>query len=344
MPKRSRTAEPEASDASNIRPRFLFVPPIEAARAASQHAIVTPGEPIPAEPGFLRGHGTLVRHDGALIATVAGVVERVNKLVSVRPLRSRYVGEVGDVVVGRVLEVGQKRWKVDVRGRQEAVLMLSSINLPGGEQRRRTAEDQLNMRHFYVEHDLVSAEVQAFFQDGSMSLHTRSLMYGKLSNGVLVEVTPSLMKRLKQHFHAFDFGVHAIFGMNGYVWVSARKPGAGSTAAATAANEEAGAAAAAAAAAAESDVSDAPLTIEERERVCRVRNALVGLDQLCVAVSPASVTEVYNASIAQGVPPKDMLLPQVLPQICRTVLLGGELAPPAAGAAAPTAEEDESFQ
>eukprot|EP00966_Prymnesium_polylepis_P245250 5673468-Prymnesium_polylepis.1 len=94
--------------------------------------------------------------------------------------------------------------------------MLSSINLPGGEQRRRTAEDQLNMRQFYVEHDLVSAEVQAFFQDGSMSLHTRSLKYGKLQGGVLVVVAPSLMKRLKQHFHRFDFGVDVIFGMNGY--------------------------------------------------------------------------------------------------------------------------------
>ena len=40
-----------------------------------------------------------------------------------------------------------------------------------------------------------------------MSLHTRSLKYGKLQGGVLVEVAPSLMRRLKQHFHHFDFGV-----------------------------------------------------------------------------------------------------------------------------------------
>ena len=40
-----------------------------------------------------------------------------------------------------------------------------------------------------------------------MSLHTRSLKYGKLQGGVLVEVAPSLMRRLKQHFHRFDFGV-----------------------------------------------------------------------------------------------------------------------------------------
>jgi hypothetical protein len=43
--------------------------------------------------------------------------------------------QVGDVVVGRVTEVAQKRWKMDVNGRQDAALMLSSVNLPGGVQR-----------------------------------------------------------------------------------------------------------------------------------------------------------------------------------------------------------------
>ena len=156
-------AEATSSDAEAWAASFRFVPGAQAALAApqSQLPLVTPGEPIPTEPGCLRGHGTLLRADGALVATVAGVVERVNKLVSVRPLRSRYIGEVGDVVLCRVLEVGQKRWKVDVQARQHGVLMLSSINLPGGEQRRRTAEDQLNMRQFYVEGDVLSAEARA---------------------------------------------------------------------------------------------------------------------------------------------------------------------------------------
>eukprot|EP00960_Hanusia_phi_P068260 766798-Hanusia_phi.AAC.4 len=37
--------------------------------------------------------------------------------------------------------------------------MLSSVNLPEGEHRRRTYEDQLNMRTLFVEGDLVSAEI-----------------------------------------------------------------------------------------------------------------------------------------------------------------------------------------
>lgn len=36
------------------------------------------------------------------------------------------------------------------------------------------------MRDFFSEGDMVVAEVQAFFADGGVSLHTRSLKYGKV--------------------------------------------------------------------------------------------------------------------------------------------------------------------
>ena len=181
------------------------------------------------------------------MATTCGVVERVNKLVSVRPLRSRYGAEVGDVVVGRVLEVSRarqqrcataerapsgrsapraaaaqalaeppawpacptwvgrgsswpvgwrrragqggrvvpplspshrqppltvrlpaaraqvagKRWRVDLGSKGEATLLLSAVNLPGGVQRRRTAEDELNMRALFAEGDAISVGARA---------------------------------------------------------------------------------------------------------------------------------------------------------------------------------------
>lgn len=40
---------------------------------------------------------------------------------------------MGDVVVGRIVKVMQKRWKVDINAPLEGVLLLSSINLPSGE-------------------------------------------------------------------------------------------------------------------------------------------------------------------------------------------------------------------
>ena len=170
------------------------------------------------DSGFMRGHGTYMADD-VLFASVAGVVERVNKLISVTPLKTRYNGEIGDVVVGRVVEVQQKRWKVDIKSRLDSVLLLSSVNLPGGELRRRSAEDELSMRRYLSEGDLISAEVQNIYNDGSLSLHTRSLKYGKLGQGVMVQVSPSLVKRRKTHFHQLPVGASVILGNNGFVWI-----------------------------------------------------------------------------------------------------------------------------
>jgi len=58
------------------------------------------------------------------------------------------------------VQLGDKRWKVDVGGRQHALLLLSSVNLPGGIQRRRTQEDSLNMRAFFSENDVISVRAR----------------------------------------------------------------------------------------------------------------------------------------------------------------------------------------
>jgi len=194
------------------------------------HQLVSPGDVITRDTGYMRGHGTYMKQaassgsgnadsGGILYATVAGVVERVNKLITVTPPKTKYQGEIGDVVVGRITEVQQKRWKVEVNSRLDAVLQLSSVNLPGGELRRRTAEDELTMRKYLVEGDLISAEVQNLYSDGAVALHTRSLKYGKLSQGTLVTVSPSLIKRRKTHFHQLPCGASVILGNNGYVWI-----------------------------------------------------------------------------------------------------------------------------
>jgi exosome complex component RRP4 len=99
--------------------------------------------------------------------------------------------------------------------------MLSSINLPGGVQRRKLESDELQMRTYFQEGDLLVAEVQMLMSEGTMSLHTRSLKYGKLRNGTLVIVPSTLVVRLKSHFHSLQCGVDMILGMNGYIWVQA---------------------------------------------------------------------------------------------------------------------------
>ncbi|KAK6164725.1 hypothetical protein DH2020_001589 [Rehmannia glutinosa] len=199
------------------------------------------------EDAILKGHGT-AEMDGRVVATLCGVVERVNKLVYVRSLRARYKPEIGDIIIGRVIEVAPKRWRLEINFSQDAVLMLSSMNLPDGIQekcidqlheqndnlmnavqalflalafqRRRTAIDELNMRTIFEENDVICAEVRGFQHDGCLHLQARSQKYGKLKRGQLLTIPPYLVKKRKQHFHHLDqYGIDLILGCNGFIWV-----------------------------------------------------------------------------------------------------------------------------
>ena len=99
---------------------------------------------------FMRGHGTYLDSVRShLKASIAGVVNKVDRYLCVEPVENaRYLGKVGHVVIGRVLKVDQNRWIADVQSRLDAYLPLASINLPGGENRRRIEDDERNMRQY----------------------------------------------------------------------------------------------------------------------------------------------------------------------------------------------------
>ncbi|PXF45489.1 Exosome complex component RRP4 [Gracilariopsis chorda] len=249
--------------------------------------ITSPGSVIPTEDHSVRARGTLLscgESGNVLTATRAGVISRVNKLVMVMPLRSRYIPETGDVVVGRVVEIANKRYKMDVNATKHAFLLLTAINLPGGVHRRRNQEDELNMRQYFKEGDLVSAEVQERRKDGSVALHTRSLRYGKLSAGQLVTVQSELVKRAKKHFHELPCGVHTILGNNGFIFLSQTRKGA--------------------------------ISLEMRRRIARVANSILALDSEFIAIGPDTIMDVYQTSLANGVEVKDMCTPDVVKSIC----------------------------
>ncbi|KAG5211039.1 hypothetical protein R6Z07F_003737 [Ovis aries] len=261
-------------------------------RESKKHLVV-PGDTITTDTGFMRGHGTYMGEE-KLIASVAGSVERVNKLICVKALKTRYNGEVGDIVVGRITEVQQKRWKVETNSRLDSVLLLSSMNLPGGELRRRSAEDELAMRGFLQEGDLISAEVQAVFSDGAVSLHTRSLKYGKLGQGVLVQVSPSLVKRQKTHFHDLPCGASVILGNNGFIWVYPTPEHKEDDAGGFIANLE-------------------PVSLADREVISRLRNCIVSLATQRMMLYDTSILYCYEASLPHQI--KDILKPEIMEEI-----------------------------
>ena len=187
----------------------------------SRPPVVAPGDLLAGESkNWLHGKGTYPNGEGQLQASLCGEIQIQQRMVRVEPAVSRYTGATGDCVVGRVSTVGVGRWRVDLGGHLEAVLLLQNVNLPGGHLRRKTTEDARQMRELFKETDVLSAEVQKVNRDGALSLHTRSTRYGKLQGGVLVTVPAVLVKRLSTHFHTFANGIEALIGVNGQIWLS----------------------------------------------------------------------------------------------------------------------------
>ena len=148
-----------------------------------------------------------------------GKVKTISKLVTVIPSKFPYVPEVGDVIIGRILSVEKKLWRVNLNAQREGILNLTAINLPQGEQRIRNEEDQMSMRIYFKENDLLSGEIQQITQNGNIHIQTRNLKYGKLKNGILVKVNHSLIKKKKHQFIDIVFNIKIILALNGYCWI-----------------------------------------------------------------------------------------------------------------------------
>ena len=238
----------------------------------------------------------------SIVATVAGTVQRTNKLLSVRPLRARYAPEIGDLVVGRIVEVQTRRWKVDLSAPLLANLPLSAINLPGGLLRKRTTADELQIRSFFAEGDLLVAEVQAVHGDGAASLHTRSLRYGKLRNGLFLAVAGtgggSGVLRSRRQVWTLEAArgggpVDVYLGVNGYIWIC-KHVGA----------EPAGGAGGASVTRMEDSVTDAmysnrndEIAPETRREMARLAGCIRALTDGGVRVEEKVITKAYELAV-----------------------------------------------
>ncbi|KCZ74453.1 hypothetical protein H311_04582, partial [Anncaliia algerae PRA109] len=170
------------------------------------------------EGDFIRGHGTGKKGD-YIMSTVYGTGNLINKLISVQPLYNmKYTPETGDVVVGRVYGIGNKKWKIDINSKTETSLSLTSITLPGTVQRRKIEEDEMRMREYFDINDLLVAEVQKVNKSLTAALHTRSEKYKKLTNGITLCLPAMIIPRMSSPFIEND-ELEIILGMNGIVFL-----------------------------------------------------------------------------------------------------------------------------
>jgi len=144
------------------------------------------------------------------------------------------------------------------------------------------------MREFFVENDIISAEVQRVGENGEVGLQTRNARYGKLQNGSLVNVLPVYVKRQAQHLVTLpQIGVMVVLGSNGWIWVCAPPKVAGSGRQETLNFSQ-------------MDVRYEEVNTDLRERICRIRNCVLALAAHGLEISSETITFVYDQSLSRG--------------------------------------------
>ncbi|ORD96835.1 EXOS2 [Hepatospora eriocheir] len=191
----------------------------EKSKNDNKSKIYFPGDEICENTGYIRGHGTNLRK-GKIVSCYYGTLNQINKLITVKPNHFvRHKCEIGDIIIGRVKEIYNRKWKIEGNCSNDTTIALGAVNLPGVTQRRRIEADEMEMRNIFTINDLVVSEVQKVAKNGNTSLHTRSDKYGKLTNGLLITIPIEKFKSSEIKFVNTE-KISTIIGNNGFIWIS----------------------------------------------------------------------------------------------------------------------------
>lgn len=149
--------------------------------------MVAPGELL-AEGDHLAGDN-VYRNGNKIYSDSLGILEIDGNRVFVVPLKGGYIPRVGDLVAGRIVDIGLSGWNVDIRAPYEAMLPASETPGPRGPRRQ-------DLSSTFDVGDMVIAEILAFDRTRDPLLTAKGPGLGKVATGRVVEISAAKIPRL----------------------------------------------------------------------------------------------------------------------------------------------------
>jgi len=177
--------------------------------------VVIPGEIIAEGEDLLPGEHTQ-KTDGKIVSLRYGLAEEQNSLIKVIPLSGVYSPRRGNVVIGKIENLTNNGWIVDIGSADSAFLSLMEVP-------RYVNKDA--MEEVFKIDELLIAKIWSIGKRG-IDLSIKSRGYGKIEDGIVFEVNPnkvpriigkegSMIKLIKD-----ETGCEIDVGQNGYVWIT----------------------------------------------------------------------------------------------------------------------------
>lgn len=180
--------------------------------------IVIPGDLLAEGMSFLPS-GKAFREGDKIYATTVGLVSIKGRVIKVIPLAGKYMPKKGDVVIGKVTNIGYSGWMLDVNSPYTADLNI-------GEATTEYIDlAKTDLSKYFDIGDYALAEVINISEGKFVKLTTKRRPYRKLKGGNIIEVSPtkipriigkagSMIKMLKDLS-----GCDIVVGQNGLVWI-----------------------------------------------------------------------------------------------------------------------------
>lgn len=178
---------------------------------------VVPGDEIVRSLDFVPGKHCF-RNGDAIVAKRLGLVSVSGRIVSVIPLSGRYVPQVGDMVIGKVVEIQPNGWILDISAPYDAYLPLSGV-------REYIDTTKTTLGSIYGVGDYLYGNVHVA-SGTSIHISMQDTRARKLTSGQIVSMSPAKVPRLigKQGSMIIMIknktNTQISVGQNGLVWVN----------------------------------------------------------------------------------------------------------------------------
>ncbi|MBI2499217.1 KH domain-containing protein [Candidatus Woesearchaeota archaeon] len=179
--------------------------------------IVVPGDVLAEGMDFLPAGGAF-REGENIIASQVGVVSVNGRLLKLVPLNAKYIPKRGDTVIGKIVEVTNNCWFVDIGYSNHACIPLrdgSMEYIPKG----------ADLTQYYDYNDFVVANITNVSKSKEIDLSMKGPGLRKLSEGRIIKVNSakvpriigkqgSMISMIKQMTDC-----RIVVGQNGLVWL-----------------------------------------------------------------------------------------------------------------------------
>jgi len=187
-----------------------------------ERQLVVPGEELAQGIDYLPGGGSF-RDGDKILSMKVGLVHLDNRLVKVIPLGGKYLPKEGDVVIGKVVEVGLFGWRIDF-----GWPFFASLNLKEGS--REYIPNGADLTQYHRIGDYLACKLIRVSGSKIIDVSMKFPGTKNLNNGRLMEVKPTRVPRIIGKQGSMITLVkdatecYITVGQNGYIWISGDDP------------------------------------------------------------------------------------------------------------------------